>query len=161
MKKAYLFFNKHGITISFVLGTLLAAISIGTVLVGFPEGATMEDLYKTSIFNPALNISFALIIIASLAAIIGPGVYTAFNFKESLKFLIAFGAMILMYFISTAMGTTPDNDDLIFFQGVDNQHLTADTVAYIDGLLKFTGIMIFLTLGALVFSGVWGIIKQR
>jgi hypothetical protein len=121
----------------------------------------MEDLYATSIFNPALNISFALILIASLAAIIGPAVYTAFNFKDSVKFLILFVALVVMYVVSIAMGATPNKDELIFFQGVDNQHLTADTIAYIDGLMKFTGIMIFLTMGSLVFSGVWGIIKQR
>jgi hypothetical protein len=161
MKKAYLFLNKHGITISFIFGTILSVISIAAVVFGFPEGATMEDLYKTSIFDPALNISFALIAVASLAAVVGPAIYTAFNFKDSIKFLILFVALLLMYIISVAMGATPNKDELIFFQGVDNQHLTADTVAYIDGLLKFTSIMIFLTLGSLVFSGVWGIIKQR
>ena len=161
MKKAYLFLNKHGITISFILGTILSVISIGAVVIGFPEGATMEDLYSTSIFNPALNISYALIVIASLAAIIGPAIYTAFNFKDSIKFLILFVVLVLMYVVSIAMGATPNKDELIFFQGVDNQHLTADTVAYIDGLMNFTGIMISLTLGSLVFSGAWGIIKQR
>jgi hypothetical protein len=128
---------------------------------GFPEGATMEQLYDTKIFDPALNISYLLIGIASLAALVGPGIYTAMNFKDSYKSLLAFVVLIALYYISLAMGTTPNKEELTFFQGVDNKHLTGETIAYIDGLLKFTSIIIILTLGSLVFMGVWGFLKQR
>ena len=59
------------------------------------------------------------------------------------------------------MVVTPNAEELTFYQGVDNEHLKADTIAYIDGLMIFTGITIFLTLCSLVFMGVWGFIKQR
>ncbi len=161
MKAAYLFLKKHGVSISFAIGALLSIISIGVIVAGFPEGATMEELHETTIFNPALNISFILIILTSITAMVGPAIYTALNFKESVKFMITFVVMVAMYFISVSMGVTPNAEKLVFFQGVDNTHLTADTVAYIDGLLIFTSIMIFLTMASLVFMGVWGLLKQR
>jgi len=161
MKAAYLFLKKHGVSISFLIGAILSVISIGVIIVGFPKGATMEDLYKTSIFDPALNISYLLIILGSIAAITGPAIYTIRYFKESIKPLALLVAIIATYFISIAMGVTPNAEELTFYQGVDNEHLKADTIAYIDGLMIFTGITIFLTLCSLVFMGVWGIIKQR
>jgi hypothetical protein len=161
MKAAYLFLKKHGVSISFLIGAILTIISIGYIIVGFPEGATMEDLYETTIFNPALNISYLLIFITSIAAITGPAIYTIRYFKESIKPLVLFVAIIATYFISIAMGATPNAEELTFYQGVDNEHLKADTIAYIDGLMIFTGITIFLTLCSLVFMGVWGFIKQR
>jgi hypothetical protein len=161
MKAAYLFLKKHGVSISFLIGAILSVISIGVIIVGFPKGATMEDLYKTSIFDPALNISYLLIILTSIAAITGPAIYTIRYFKESIKPLALFVAIIATYFISIAMGVTPNAEELTFYQGVDNEHLKADTSAYIDGLMIFTGITIFLTLCSLVFMGVWGFIKQR
>ncbi len=161
MKAAYLFLKKHGVSISFILGTLLSVISIGAIIIGFPEGATMDTLYETTIFNPALNISYFLIFATSIAAIVGPAIYTFLNFKESIKPLIMFVAVILMYVISIGMGATPNAEELTFYQGVDNKHLAADTIKYIDGLMIFTGITIFLTMCSLVFMGVWGFIKQR
>lgn len=161
MKAAYLFLKKHGVTISFLLGTILTFVSIGAIVMGFPEGATMEQLYDTKIFDPALNISYLLIFIASIAALVGPSIYTAMNFKDSYKSLIAFVVLIVLYYVSVALGASPNKEELTFFQGVDNKHLTGETIAYIDGLLKFTTIMIFLTLGSLVFMGVWGFLKQR
>jgi hypothetical protein len=161
MKAAYLFLKKHGVSISFLIGAILSVISIGVIIVGFPKGATMEDLYKTSIFDPALNISYLLIILTSIAAITGPAIYTIRYFKESIKPLALFVAVIVTYFISIALGATPNAEELTFYQGVDNGHLKADTIAYIDGLMIFTGITIFLTLCSLVFMGVWGFIKQR
>jgi hypothetical protein len=161
MKAAYLFLKKHGVSISFAVGALLSVISIGVIVAGFPEGATMEELYETTIFNPALNISYLLIILTAIAALVGPAVYTALNFKDSIKPLITIVVMIAMYFISIGMGVTPDAEKLTFFQGVDNTHLDGATIAYIDGMLIFTGIMIFLTMASLVFMGVWGLLKQR
>lgn len=161
MKAAYLFLKKHGVTISFILGTLLSVISIGVIIAGFPEGATMEDLYGTSIFNPALNISYAMIILGAILAITGPAIYTAMNFKESVRGLVGIVVLIVMYFVSVAMGAVPNPEELTFFRGVDNEHLTGETIAYIDGLLIFTGIMIFLTMASLVFMMVWGLLKQR
>ncbi len=161
MKAAYLFLKKHGVSISFIIGTILSVISIGAIVIGFPEGATMEDLYGTKIFNPALNISYILIIATSVAAIIGPAIYTILYFRESLKPLIMFVAVIGMYYISIAMGATPNAEELTFYRGVDNEHLGAPTIRYIDGLMIFTGITIFLTMCSLVFMGIWGIIKQR
>jgi len=161
MKAAYLFLKKHGVSISFALGTLLSVISIGAIIAGFPEGATMEDLYETSIFNPALNISYILIFATSIAAVVGPFIYTIMYIKESVKPLIMFVAVIALYLISIGMGATPNAEELTFYQGVDNKHLAADTIKYIDGLMIFTGITIFLTMCSLVFMGVWGFIKQR
>jgi len=161
MKKAYLFLKKNGISISFVVGAVLSVLSIFAISSGLPEGATMEDLYATNIFDPAIYISYALIILTTIAALVGPMVYTIKYFKDSFKSLIMVVAVAALYFISVAMGATPSKQELVFFQGVDNQHLTADTVAYIDVLMIFTGITIMLTLGSLIFMGVWGFIKQR
>ncbi len=161
MRAAYQFMKKFGVTIGFSLGAFLSLVVILIIIWGFPEGATLEVLHQSSIFNPAINISLALIIIGFIAAMVGPAIYTALNFKESLMFLVALASMIILYLISNAMGAMPNKEELVFFQGVDNQHLTGETIAYVDGMLIFTSIMIFLTLGSLVFMGVWGLLKQR
>ena len=161
MKAAYQFMKKYGVTIGFALGTVLSLLVILIIIGGFPAGATMEDLYKTTIFNPAINVSLALIILGTLAAVVGPIVYTALNFSESVKALVGIVVVILLGVISIFMGATPSQEQLVFFQGVDNQHLTTKDIAFIDGLLIYTGIMIFLTICALVFMGIWGFIKQR
>jgi hypothetical protein len=161
MKAAYLFLKKHGVSISFILGTILSFISIGSIVLGFPEDATMEQLYDTTIFNPALNISYILIFATSIAAVVGPTIYTILYIKESYKPLIMFVAVIAMYFISIALGVTPNAEELTFYRGVDNKHLGPEIIKYIDGLMIFTGITIFLTMCSLVFMGIWGFIKQR
>lgn len=161
MRAAYQFMKKYGVTIGFVLGTVLSLAVIFIIIYGFPKGATMEDLYKTTIFNPAINVSFFLIFLGFFAAIVGPVIYTALNFKESVKALIGIVVVAVLYFLSIALGATPSQEDLVFFQGVDNQHLTSKDIAYIDGLLIYTGIMIFLTFCSLIFMGVWSILKQR
>ena len=161
MKAAYQFMKKYGVTIGFALGTIFSIVVLFIIIWGFPKGATMEDLYQTTIFNPALNVSFTLIAIGALAAVIGPFIYTILNFKETLKALVGIFVVVALYFISVGLGSTPSQEELVFFQGVDNQHLTVKNVAYIDGLLIYTGIMIFLTLCSLIFMSVWGILKQR
>ena len=161
MKAAYQFLKKYVVTIGFALGTVLSILVILFIIGGFPAGATMEDLYGTTIFNPAINVSLFLILVGALAAVVGPIIYTALNFSESVKALVGIVVVIILGIVSILMGATPSQEQLVFFQGVDNQHLTAKDIAFVDGLLIYTGIMIFLTLCSLVFIGVWGFIKQR
>jgi hypothetical protein len=161
MKAAYQFLKKYGVSIGFTLGTVLSIIVILFIIGGFPTGATKEKLYETTIFNPAINVCLFLILVGTFAAFVGPIIYTSLNFKESVKTLVSIVVVITLGIVSIFMGATPSQEQLVFFQGVDNQHLTSKDIAFIDGLLIYTGIMIFLTLCSLVFMGVRGFIKQR
>ncbi len=161
MKGAYVFLKNNGVTIGFAGGALLALLGVIIMVVGFPADATLEQLYQSGIFNPAIYITFFLIGIGVLAALVGPIIYTANNPKESVKFLAAFGVLLALFLITYAMGAKPSNEELLFFQGVDNKHLTASEVSFVDGLLIFTYIMTFFATAAFVFSEVWGLLKQR
>ncbi|AFC23906.1 hypothetical protein [Saprospira grandis] len=160
MNGAYQFLKKHGVTISFSLGALLSLISIFAIVGGFPEEADRPTLYASGIFNPALNITYLLIFICTIVAIVGPVLYMAFNIKESIKFLATAGAMLVVFFVTKAMGTTPTAEELVVFQGNHNHHLEAGDVAFVDGLLLFAVVMIFLSIAAWVFSAVWDTIKS-
>jgi len=161
MKAAYQFMKKYGVSIGFALGTVLSLLVIIIIIWKFPANATNDVLYESTIFNPALNVSLALILLGGLAAIVGPIIYTALNFSESIKVLVGILVVILLGVVSVFMGATPSQEQLVFFQGVDNRDLTAKDIAFVDGLLIYTGVMIFLTMCSLVFMGVWGFIKQR
>jgi asparagine N-glycosylation enzyme membrane subunit Stt3 len=161
MNGAYQFFKKNGVTISFALGALLAIISIVVIVAGFPTDATKEELYESPVFNTALNLTIILIGICTLVAILGAVYGMALNPKGAIRFGIITAVLLVVFFICKAMGVLPTGDELITFQGNHNKHLVAENVAFVDGLLRFTIVMMFLAALAWVFSAVWGFIKQR
>lgn len=161
MRGAYVFLKNNGVTIGFATGAFLALLSVLIMVAGFPKDASEEILYGSSIFDFAIIVTFILICAGLIAALVGPAIYMAMNFKESIKFLVIFGGLLLLFGISYTMRTTPGEQELIFFQGVDNKHLLGSDIAFVDCLLIFSGIMIFLTFVALAFMFVWGILKQR
>ncbi len=161
MNGAYQFLKKNGVTISFSLGAVLALLSIFVIVGGFPADASKEALYASSVFNTALNITFALIFICTLMALAGAVYGMVLNPRGAIRFGIIAAILLVLYLISSAMGSTPTAEQLIVFQGNHNKHLLAEDVAFVDGLLTFTVIMMFLALAAWLFSIVWGIIKQR
>lgn len=161
MKGAYVFLKNNGVTIGFATGTVLALLAIMIMVGGFPKDATTEMLYGSSIFDFAIMVTFILIVVGVAVAFFGPVIYTAMNFKESLKFLAILGVMLVLLFISMGMGATPSDSDLLFYQGVDNKHLTGKDIAFVDSMLIYTSIMILLTFASLAFMFVWGLLKAR
>jgi hypothetical protein len=161
MNGAYQFLKKNGVTISFALGAVLALLSIFVIVGGFPADATKEALYASPVFNTALNITIALIFICGAVALLGAVYGMVLNPKGAIRFGIIAAILLVVYFVTSAMGTSPTADELVVFQGNHNKHLVEADVAFVDGLLRFTVVMMFVALAAWLFSIVWGIIKQR
>lgn len=167
MKGVYNFLKKNGVTISFALGAILVAIAIAIMVGGLPEdinkpdGFTLEETLPITCFDFGLGLTQALIYICAIVAILG-GLYgLILNPRGAIKFGIITAALVILYFISIGMGAEPSAGMLTFYEGVDNIGLGAPTVAYIDGLLIFTAIIIFLAAAAWVFSLVWGFLKSN
>jgi hypothetical protein len=162
MKGAYLFLKNYGVLISFLLGILYTITSVGILIIFVPAGTTPKEVYPYGdFFDPAIYTSYSLIILGLVVAFLGSFIYTILNLQETYKSLIGIALVLLLGVISWLMGATPTEEQLVFYQGVDNKHLTVKDIAFIDGLLIYTGIMIFLTMCSLVFMGIWGFIKQR
>lgn len=161
MNGAYQFLKKNGVTISFALGAVLAIISIAVIVAGFPADATKEALYASPVFNTALNITIALIVVCAIVAGLGAIYGMVLNPKGAIRFGIITAILLVVFFVCKSMGTTPTADELVVFQGNHNKHLIGSNVAFVDGLLRFTVVMMFLAAAAWLFSAVWGFIKQR
>ena len=167
MKGAYIFLKKNGVTISFALGAVLVALAIAIMVGGLPEdinkpdGFTIEETMPITCFDFSLNLTQALIYICIFVALLG-GVYgLILNPRGAIKFGIITAVLAVLYFISIGMGSTPSGKMLTFYEGTDNIGLGAPTVAYVDGLLIFTVIIMVITFIAVIFSQVWGFLKSR
>ena len=102
----YKFLTKNGQLIAFGVGAFLILIFIVVAFSGLDEFHSLEaqDLGHTSdAFNAGINAAIALIILCTVAMLFF-GLYQVLsNLKNSLKGLIGFGAIILVYIVAANM----------------------------------------------------------
>jgi len=169
MTGAYQFLKKNGVAIGFGTGTVLAILTYGIILGGYPEfNPTTEDLYKLPIFDFGLYTTYALIVIASLAVVLFSSLYVIKNPKESVKGLIGFGVMAVLFIVTYSMGDGTLTEGLInsdpsllpldvkFEDGVTQ----SGDVQMADGLIKFSYAMLLLSGLAILFAIGRDFIKQ-
>ncbi len=159
MVKAYQFLKKHGVTIGFGAGGVLAILSILFIILGLGKEASNTELYASSAFNFGLFITYILFFAAVIVSLVFPSVYLAQNIKESTKLLISLGLLIVIFIISYAMASgavTP------------NIAKAVATAKMGDGSLKFTETILFLgyalffiAIGAVVFGFVRPMIAKK
>ncbi len=103
----YNFLTKNGQLFAFLLGAISTIIVVGSilgssdkVLLDNPEAAKMApEIANTGILNTGLSITVMLFVIALGAAIIFGLVNLATNFKSSLKFIVGFAVMLIIFFV--------------------------------------------------------------
>ena len=103
----YNFLNKHGQSIAFGVGLVIILIFI---INGFPKASALEDslgmaLSETkaedrvgiNFFNFGLYAAIGLVLLAALSILLFGVVQVTTNFKSSMKGVIAFAALIILW----------------------------------------------------------------
>ncbi|MCP4438333.1 MAG: hypothetical protein GY810_05255 [Aureispira sp.] len=171
---AYQFLKKYGVAIGFGLGAVLAILTFAIILGGYPDGnPNIEELNKnhSDLFNFGLYAAYFLLIVAIAVTIIAPVIYMAMNPKDSVKILIGVGVMIVLYFITNAMG---DGTVTVEMFKSDDSLLTAEQVAnfkvgetqtsavkFADGLILFGYVMMIVAFVLVLAAAIRDFIKGQ
>lgn len=181
MTGAYQFLKKYGVAVGFGTGTVLAILTYVIILAGYPEiNPGREELYEMGSFDFGLYTTYALIIVACLLVAVFSLIYVAKNPKDSVKGLIGFGVIVVLFFITYSMGDGALTAELaksdplllpmeskmigdrtvsvpvIFEEGVTQ----SSGLQIADGLIKFGYIMMLLAMVAMTFAAVRDLVKQ-
>ncbi|MCH2023453.1 MAG: hypothetical protein MK207_13335 [Saprospiraceae bacterium] len=169
MTGAYQFLKKYGVAIGFGLGTILCLLMYVIILSGYPEfNPTEKELYELSIFDFGLFTTYFLVCLAIILVVAFSGMYVARNPKESVKGLIAFGVLLVLFFISYSMGDGSLTTELVnsdptllaldvkFEEGVTQ----SSGLRFADGMIKFGYIMMLLASLAMLLAAGRDFIKQ-
>jgi len=98
----YKFLALNGQRLAFGIGMFIIVVFLVIVNLGIGDFKELskEEQINTNIFNFGLNASIFLIVATTLA-MVGFGVYHIFsNFKKSMKGLIGFGALALIFIVA-------------------------------------------------------------
>ena len=115
MTKLYNLLGKYGQLFAFGLGILITLIYLGNVFGGLEEFnlLTKEERGQTGIFNFGLNAGIALIIICTIVILIFGLIQMILNPKASLKSLLGFGAIAVIFIITYVTATTETSGKLV------------------------------------------------
>ena len=103
----YNFLTKKGQMFAFLLGAISTVIVVGSIvgnanktMLDSPEAAKMApEIANTGILNTGLNVTVLLFVIAAAAVLIFGAINLLTNIKGSLKFVVGFAVMIIMFFV--------------------------------------------------------------
>lgn len=156
MVKLYQFLKKYGVAISFGTGTVLVILTYAIIMGGFPAGnPTNKELYSTGVFDFGLFSTYFLTFVCILASLIFPIIYMAKNFKESIKAIIGLALIVVLFLVSYLIGNSTIPPDVI--KGIETGKLPAMTegqMKLVDGSIILSYIMLFLSIGAIIFANI-------
>jgi len=170
MTGAYQFLKKNGVALGFGIGAVLSVLAYGIIVAGYPEVTpTEEELYKMGMFDFGLYTTYALMIVACFVALIFPIIYVAKNPKDSVKGLIAAGVLVVLYLVTNAMGDGTLSLEMVksdeTLMPIGEMFVAGETqssaVKFSDGLIKFSYIMLFLSVASIVFAAGRDLFKQQ
>ena len=170
MVDAYQFLKKYGVGIGFGLGAVLSILTYVFILGGYPDNnPTEEQLYVTSIFDFGI-LSAKYLVYLGVLLMLGFFVKDVVQDpKGSTKPLIMLGVLLVIYFVTQAMGDGTLTLDMLnsdasllpagekFEAGVTQ----SVDVKFADGLIHFGSIMVNGAWIILFLSVIYGMIKQR
>ena len=171
MKSVYSFLMKHGALVAMGVSVLiifvfLLNINNGFSDLGFTSSTDLVDVIKgdkppvINFFNFGLKITIALVIFAVFVWIIFGLIGLIFNFKGSLKFVISFAVLIILFFIfygSSEVETTGRLGDLL--ADSDSYHVNEKISQYISAGIKTTLSLFGLSILTLIVSEVLSFFK--
>lgn len=156
----YQFLVKHGQSIGFGLGLVVTVIFLISVLSGLDSYSTLpeEEQVNTTIFNAGLYGAIILTVVAALGMLIFGLYHMLSNFKTSLKGIIGFAVLIVVFLIaySTASGT-PEG---IVADAVEKSGtITANNLKFISGGVTTALVLIGVAALAFVLSEISNLFK--
>ncbi|MEN0006608.1 MAG: hypothetical protein AAF798_20815 [Bacteroidota bacterium] len=153
----YNFLTKNGQTLAFVLGVVVAGLFLVIVLTGVSGFSDLDKAaqYETGIFDLGLYGAIFLAVAAAVA-MVGFGLtQIATNFKGSMKGIIGFAILIVIFLVSYSMASgeaTPFIQGAIDkFEGAGNGIISAGNLKYIGG--GITTAVVLVLIAAIAFIG--------
>ncbi|MGH1337478.1 MAG: hypothetical protein ACRBFS_15245 [Aureispira sp.] len=181
MTGAYQFLKKYGVAIGFGIGAILAVLTFVIIAASYPDiNPSKEELYEMSSFNFGIYATYVLIGLACILVLVFTIIYVARNPKESLKGIIAFAILLVLFGITYSMGDAYLTEELINSDGsllpvteqvIDGKVITTPVVfkegetqsqslQLADGLIKYGYIMLILAVIAMAGGMLRDLIKQ-
>lgn len=169
MTGVYQFLKKYGVAIGFGVGTVITALSYIIILTGFPEfNPSEKELYDLGIFNFALYSAYFLIFVAMLLVVIFTVIYTIKNPKDSVKGLVAFGILFVLFIITNMMGdgvltgeiVNSDPSLLPASVKLEEGITQSSSLQFVDGLIKFSYVLMLLAGGSMLVAMGRDMVKQ-
>jgi hypothetical protein len=169
MTGAYQFLKKYGVSIGFSIGTVLCIVMYAIIIGGYPDfNPTEKELYGTSIFDFGIFTTYFLIFLAVILVAIFSLLYVIKNPKESVKGLIGFSVIVVLFFLTYSMGdgsltTELVNSDptLLPLDVKFEEGLTQSAgVKFADGMIKFGYVMMILSIVSMLLALGRDFIKQ-
>ncbi|MCO6491586.1 MAG: hypothetical protein J5I98_24430 [Phaeodactylibacter sp.] len=160
----YKFLTKNGQALAFGLGVLITVIFLVTVLSGVGEFTALpeEEQDQTGIFNFGLGGAIALTIIAALALLAFGLFQIASDFKGSMKGIIGFGILLVIFFVSYSMASGEASP---YIQGAINKFeeagavFTSNNLKFISGGISTAVALVVIAAIAFVFAEVRNLFK--
>ena len=181
MTGLYQFLKKYGVAISFSVGAVLVAAMYLVIGGSLPEVTPDdEELYGMASFDFGIYVTYLLIGAACLLVALFSLAYVIRNPKESVKGLVAFAILVILFGVTYTMGDGYLTAELIksdpTLMPVEEKVVDGETVSMAavfkegetqssdlqmaDGLIKYGYIMLILASAAMVFAMVRDLIKK-
>jgi hypothetical protein len=139
----YAFLNKYGQAAAFGLGVLITLIFFIQITSGIDafEGMSKESQLESGIFSTGLYAAIALTILSFVAIVLFGVFYVASNPKSSIKGLLPFLAIVLVFIISYAMAKPAEAGAVA--RTVEQFGLSEGQEKFVAAGLTTTGILFF------------------
>lgn len=147
----YELLSKKGQIVSLGIAVLSMLLFFVPILTGLDAFDALPDgeKFNTNIFNTGFYVTIALLAIAVLGWIVFAGLELASNFQKSLKGVLGFGVLVLLFVVvymfseaeTTGVLSTVAKD----FDLSDNQSRLISTLITSTGILGLASIVILLT----------------
>lgn len=160
----YKFLTKNGQTMAFGLGVLITVIFLISVVSNMGEFTAMaeEKQVETSIFDVGLYGAIALTIIAAVAMVVFGLFQVVTSFKSSMKGILGFVALLVVFFVSYSMTET---DVTPYIQGAIDKFeqggavFTDENLKFISGGISTTLVLVVVAAAAFVISEITNLFK--
>ena len=149
------FLNKHGQTIAFLIGGILALYAIIQGLTA--QGQVDSGGAITANVNMAVQFAIIAMIVALAIWVILELIFLAGQPKKAVKGVIGIGALVAIYFVAKSIGSTPDLDaQLAETYTTSKTTILPGQVGKIGAGIITTFVLIIIAIAAFV----WGELKS-
>ena len=160
----YKFLTKNGQALAFGLGVLITIIFLVMVLAGVGEFSALpeEEQDQTTIFNFGLTSAMFLTVVAALAMIGFGLMQVASDFKGSMKGIIGFGFLLVIFFVTYSMASSEATP---YIQGSIDKFeetgavFTSNNLKFISGGISTSLALVVIAAVAFIFAEVRNLFK--
>lgn len=147
----YQLLNKYGQTAAFGLGVLITVIFFLQITAGIEtfEGLGKEEQFQTGIFSTGLYAAIGLTVLCIAAIILFGIYYIATNPKSSIKGILPFLAIVVVFIISYATAVPATEGQMAAL--AERFELTDSQENFITAGLTTTGVLFLIATVSFVF----------